>query len=145
MKKEFINYAEEIGLTAPFIEKVKDIFNFYSSTGLGEIVDIFITDYIAEDGTRRYESVWFFSEKYIMEAKNFLFEDDFDIAPFKRRVKYWNVKMLDYDFIKATEKSRLTLFISMDTGLVCKLKASKENCDYLNKIMRKYALGYLKE
>jgi len=80
-----------------------------------------------------------------MEAKQFITTDDFDITPIKNRIIRWVLKKQDYDFKKATEKSRLHLEFGMDTRLVCNLKASKENCDYLRDIILEYIKSNLKE
>lgn len=80
-----------------------------------------------------------------MEAKQFIKKDDFDITPIKNRILYWRIEKQDYDFKKATEKSRLYLEFTLDTGISGEFKASKENCDYLRDIILKYVLPNLKE
>lgn len=151
MKNEFIKYLKSIGITEALHERIKMIFGFYTSTNeyaaicRDEITDIFITDYIKEDGSREYANLWFFSPKYCMEAKLFITQDDFDIAPIRNRVVHWEIKKKDYDFKKATEKSRLYLGLSFDTGMKAEFKASKENCDYFRKIFLRYIVPNLKE
>jgi len=145
MKDEFITYLESIGITEPIRDRVETIHEFYRKTFSEEITGIFVSDYLKEDGTREYESLCFFSEKYFMEAKEFITKDDFDITPIKSRIYYWNIQKQDYDFEKATEKSRLNLGIAVDTGTRGSFKASKENCDYLKDIILKYVIPNLKE
>ena len=71
-----------------------------------------------------------------MEAKQFLTTFDFDMTPIKKRIEYWNIKMQKYDFNKATDLSRLHLIASIfNNTVIFTLKASKENCDYLKKII----------
>ena len=146
MREEFIEYLKSIGLAEALCERIETIYEFYNS-GIcpDEITGIFVTDYITGDGTREYENLWFFSEKYAMEAKQFIKEDDFDITPIKNRIQYWRIKKQDYDFKKATEKSRLYLIFALDTGVRGEFKASKENCDYLIDIILKYVLPNLKD
>lgn len=139
MKEEFIKYLESIGITGELTKKIGTVYEFYKEVFPNEtITDIFITDYIKEDGTREYESLWFFSENYLMEAKQFIIMDDFDITPVKNRIIYIELKKQNYDFKKATEKSRFNLSVRLDTGIVGEFKASKENCDYFKDIFRKY-------
>jgi len=145
MKEEFIKYLEDVGLTGPIRERAKTIYEFYREICPDEITGIFITDYMKEDGERVYENLWIFSEKYCMEAKQFITTDDFDITPIKNRIIYWVLKKQDYDFKKATEKSRVYLEFRMDTEISGELKASKKNCDYLRDTILEYIKSNLKE
>ena len=145
MKEEFIKYLKSIGLTETLCKRIETIYEFYRDLCPDEITGIFVTDYIIEDGSREYENLWFFSKKYAMEAKQFITKDDFDILPIKNRINYWTIQKWDYDFKKATEKSRLYLRFDQDTGKYGEFKASKENCDYLRDIILKYVLPNLKE
>ena len=145
MKKEFIKYLESIDVTKAHRKRVETIYKFYQEIYPDEITGIFITDYIKEDGSREYENLWFFSEKCCMEAKQFLPKDDFDITPIKKRVFYWTIQKQDYDFKKATKKSRLYLKLGLGTGIGGDFKAAKENCDHLKEIILKYVVLNLKE
>ena len=146
MKEDFKNYLSSIGVTAKVLsERIETIYQFYQSIGLDEITGIFLTDYILSDGTRLFESLWFFSENFAMEAKQFLVEDNFDMSLLHKRVHYWNIKKQNYDFKKATEKSRLYIGFILNTGAGSFLKASKENCDYLKEIFLKYFIPNLKK
>jgi hypothetical protein len=145
MKEELKKYLESIGITETLCKRVETIYEFYREIWLDEITDIFVTEYIKEDGAREYENLCFFSGKHVMEAKQFIKKDDFDITPIKNRIYYWRLQKQDYDFKKATEKSRLHLEVYLDTGVHGDFKASKENCDYLKDIILKYVLPNLKE
>ena len=145
MREEFIKYFDSIGITNALRKRIETIYEFYDEICPDEITGIFITDYMKEDGSREYENLWLFSEKYSMEAKQFITKDDFDITPIKKRIEYWNIQKHDYDFKKSTEKSRLHLIINIDIGIVGDFKASKENCDYLKEIILKYVALNLKE
>lgn len=145
MKEQFIKYLESIGITKVLSDKIENIYKFYQEVCPDQIKHIFVTDLIKEDGSREYENLWFFSERYCMEAKQFASNDDFDIAPINKRIVYLRVKKKDYDFNKFTEKSRLNLEIKMDTGVYGALKAAKNNCDYLRDIILEYVLPNFKE
>jgi len=144
MKKEFIIYLKSIDITDAHRERVETIYKFYQEICPDEITGIFITDYIEKDGSREYENLWFFSEKYYMEAKQFMAKDDFDVTPIKKRVSYWTIQKQDYDFKKATKKSRLYLKLGLGTGISGDFKAAKENCDHLKEIILKYVVLNLK-
>lgn len=145
MKEEFKKYLKDVDIIGAIRGRVERIYDFYREICPDEITGIFITDYIKEDGERVYEHLWFFSEKYCMEAKQFITTDDFDITPIKNRIIRWELKKQDYDFKKATEKSRLHLEFEMDTTIEGELKASKGNCDYLRDIILEYIKSNLKE
>ena len=145
MKEEFIKYLKSIGITATLCKRIETIHGFYREICPDEITGIFVTDYLKEDGARGYENIWFFSEKYCMEAKQFIKKDDFDMSPMKSRIEYWTIQKRDYNFKKAIEKSRLHLRFALDTGTDADFKASKENCDYLRDIILRYVVSNLKE
>ncbi len=57
MKEEFIEYLKSIGITAEeYLKRIETIMEVYSELCQGEIVDIFVDEYIKEDGTREYEA-----------------------------------------------------------------------------------------
>jgi len=146
MRKEFIRYLESIGVTKPIQERIETIYEAYVEICKDEMKDIFVTDYIKGDGQREYENVWFFSDNNCMEAKNFISRDDFDITPL-RGLFYVRFQKTDYDFKKASEKSRLLvtcLFGETTNAISGEFKASRENCDYLKNLTRKYLVTNLR-
>lgn len=147
MKKEFVDYLKSIGITTKALfERIEEICEFCSEICPDEIVDIFVDEHIKEDGTREYEDLSFFSDKYSVGARQFLTKDDFIIAPIKRRIYSYIIQKQDYDFKKATEKSRLKIQINLGPGGVSgNFKASKENCGFLRDIILKYIKPNLKE
>lgn len=145
MKEEFIRYLRSINIPVPLGENIQKAYEFYKETCPDEITGIFVTDYMKKDGTREYENLWFFSEKYCMEAKQFIIKQDFDITPIQKHVYRWSIKKRDYDFKEATDNSRLTLHFFLGNNIIGDLKASKENCDYLRNIFIKYIKPNLKD
>lgn len=146
MKQKFVDYLESIDIKeGVLLDRIELIYEFYSELCPDEIVDIFVTDYIDSEGKREYENLWFFSDRYTMEAKGFAMgKDNFDITPIKDRVKYYGIQKQDYDFKEATDKSRLYLNIGWDTEVSGDFKAAKENCDALRDIIFKYVKPNLK-
>lgn len=146
MKQEFVDYLESIGIKAgSLFDQIESIYEFYSEMCPDEIEDIFVTDYIDSEGKGEYENMWFFSGRYLMEAKGFAAgKDDFDIAPIKDRVERCAIQKQDYDFKEATDKSRLHLLFNLDTGAIADFKASKENCDALRDIILKHVKPNMK-
>ncbi len=134
---KFDEYLNGIGITTIILkDRVNLAYSLASQICPEEIEEVFVSDYIKDDGTREYESVWFFSKGYCMEALNFVTENRIDIVRIK--TKRIEVNLKDYDFEKATESSRLQLSIQLEEGLYAELKAAKENCDVLRDITIKY-------
>ena len=74
----------------------------------------------------------------MMEAKKFVSEDTFDLAPLGLGIRHWVVEKQDYDFQKAGNNSRLKLAASLVEGIRAELRASGSNCDHLRELFYKY-------
>ena len=144
MNENFIRYLKAIGLVGPLIDRISSVMDTCQQICPETLTDIFVSEYMKEDGTREYENLWFFSEGYCVEAKSFILTISLDCAPWKKMVVNLRVECKDYDFKKATEKSRLNATFAIraapPSGLVGILKASKENCDYMKDILNKYLI-----
>ena len=146
MNDEFKKYLTSIGIGKPVAERVEAAYQFYKNILEmvdDEVKDIFITDYIKKDNSREYENLWFFSEKYVMEAKLFINMDDFDFMP-SRGLKYLRIDKQNYDFKQATDQSRMSVEYGGQDMLSGELRASKENCDRLRYITIKYLMPIIK-
>ncbi|MGD9578918.1 MAG: hypothetical protein AB7Y74_11750 [Syntrophorhabdus sp.] len=141
MKNEWKTYLETIGIQGIFLKRVGEVINFYQEFYPDQIEDIFVTEYFDKEENRQYESVWLFSMQFAMEAKQFLVADDFDSTPLQRQVKYWTIKKTEFDFRDASIKSRMHLQFELLSGISGNLKASRENCNFLMNIFRKYILS----
>lgn len=140
MRKEFSDYLAKIGAPPILVARVDSILDFYSDILHIPVDDIFVSEYIKQDNTREYENFWMFNATSMMEAKQFLVKDDFDLMPFKRRIKYWRVEKSDYDFRTSKDSSRLHLEINIEHLGNGDFKASRENCDYLRDVLVKYLI-----
>lgn len=146
MKDEFIKYLNIIGITTESLHnRIEQIYKECLEVCPEEIVDIFVEEYIKDDGSREIENVDFFSENYQFSANQFLTNDNYNLVRIKKRVLIVKIQKQNYDFIKATQKSRLNLIVTIDGGLIGDFKASKENCDYLKDILLKYFKPNLKD
>jgi len=144
MKKEFIEYLNQIGLTNPFQQRVEEIFEFYENLlSFDTIENIFISEYVDEEKKRQYESLWLFSSTKCYEAKRFLEKDkdDFDCTLFVDKITRWQIEKKNYDFKNdALSESRFTLNFSLLHSIKGILKASYNNCPFLKNIFLKYIL-----
>jgi hypothetical protein len=144
MNREFVDYLKAIGMSEILVKRVETLCDFCRKNCPDEIKDILVTEFLKEDGVREYQSLWFFTERFVMEAKNFISLDDIDMMLLHKRVSYWQIKKQDYDFETTTDKSRLYIAVSVENmNIGCDFKASKENCEYLKRIFRKYIMSNL--
>jgi hypothetical protein len=143
MKKEFAEYLHNLGMAEPLLQRTEAILNFYSDLLPGEIEDIFVSEYVKDDGTRSFETFWIFTNEHICEAKNFLDVDNFDIARLVT-ITHFILEKKDYDMRNSTASSRMKAMLAFHSiGLNATLKASAENCDRLAQIIRKHAVPRL--
>jgi hypothetical protein len=146
MKGKFIDYLKSLGMTEIFQSKVSSVYDFFEQVCPEPIADIFVNDYVKEDGSREYPDLFFFSKTYCMSADEFITKDDFDMVALRKKLIYWNIEKRDYDFKRATEKSRLRLQVTLEQGeLETQFRASRDNCDYLKKIFHTYIVPNLIE
>lgn len=78
MKKEFVEYLKSIGITSEvYLKRIETLMEIHLDLCQDEIEDIFVDEYIKEDGTREYEDITFYSEQYNFGAIQFLTNNDF--------------------------------------------------------------------
>jgi len=143
---KFLRYLKLIGMSSDtLIGEVDKAQDHCQRICPGEFKDIFVDDYIGQDGRRVYESVTFFAHPYSISAELFTGEQKYGLGNITNRRFYLTFDSKDYDFEKATEKSRLSVeWLDVSTGeQVGYLKGTKENCDALMKILKEYFFRYL--
>jgi len=143
MKEEFKKYLATIGLTAPTaLARVEDAYRVCSHLCPEDIGDIFVEDYVTEDGTRVYEHLEFFSPHFVMDVKNFLSAPDYSVGGMGNGIFALRVRASEYDFQKASDKSRLVMDLALRAAgtpqNVWTFKAARENCDSLWALAIKY-------
>lgn len=140
MKKDFITYLESIGITSALTARVEEIYNIYSKVFGNELEEIFVSEYLNQDGSRVYENLWFFNGNFCFEAKFFLTTDDLDSDKICRGITNYTIKKNDYDMVGnvTSDKSRMLLTFGFAYNRYGEMKASKENCKKLLEIFLKY-------
>jgi hypothetical protein len=142
----FTQYMAAIGLSSTLAGRADHAYELCAKVCPEKIEQIFVNDYIDQEGARVFQSIYFFSTNYIMEAKGFVSAENYDLTAIEIPLKYLNWEAKDFDFTKATEKSRLTFYTyAQQSGIMVSLKASKENCDYLWELIRTYFLPRAKK
>ena len=61
MDNEMLNgYLSSIGITGTMAARVQSIHDFYTEIPGVTVDDVFVSEYVSGDGSREYESLWFF-------------------------------------------------------------------------------------
>jgi len=140
-RNDFAKYLVEIGMSGTLIERVQEIYTFYKSVSPEELDDIFVTNIIKEDGSNEWTNLWFFTKTHMMEAKNFITHDNFDMVSYAGRIRRWELEKTKFDFEQAADASRLHMHFFFTPGHEGHLYAARKNCEYLVSIFRKYILS----
>ena len=141
MKHEFLDYLKSLSMPDAYLERTTSVIEQIERLFTLNTDDLFITDYIKDDGERVFESLWLFDGGLLVEAKNFLKQEDFDLIRLKSNVAYLRVMSSNFNFAKATNKSRLNIefnFRDGSTGLSAQMRASRENCVKLLGLLQTY-------
>jgi hypothetical protein len=138
--EHFNTYLEDIKAPTPVTDRVEDYYNAYNkflklSEADDEIKDVFVTDVVKEDG-RVFENLWFFCDKFCLEAKHFLKEnrERMDMTRLKGAVVYWEIAKENFDFAETSAESRFCLFVKFQDRINGMFKASGKNCFYLYEV-----------
>jgi hypothetical protein len=144
MKNEFLEYFKSIGIREPVFPRIETIMEYFSRLLPDEeVMDVYISDYVELDGARKYEDLRLIGKERSLIATDFMSKDEFHIAKNMGRVVTLKIEAKDYDFRRATDKSRLHVWKFYPYQALGEYKASMNNCDYLMRICEKYLLPYL--
>lgn len=138
MIPKFQKYLKDIGVTKPIQDKVEHFYCLCRDMHFGKLFDIFIDDYLTEDRTRKYMDLSFFSQKFNFSVPHFLTEDKIHIATHQVWCDHIAIKVDNYDFKKANDKSLMIVQIFREINPTGFYKASQKNCEYLVQILKKY-------
>ena len=141
MNERFESYLDSIGLSASILKEcVERTYKYSSKLCPEKIEDLFVNDFIKEDKSREYSSLWFFSKCYLMEVRNFrnANEYDIDIARIADWLSYYRISFKDYDLVESSETSSMKVECSNSDGIGFVLQASRENCNKLTSIIETY-------
>jgi hypothetical protein len=139
MKEAMLEYFKTLGMTEPILKRVEVIYNYAKLLAQGEEPDdVRVNEYVQDDGSRIYEDVIFYFKQIGVGGRDFLHTDHILISGLEKDVVSIDIESKDYDFKKATDKSRLNIEVYYPTARSI-WKASKENCDHAMYIYNKYA------
>ena len=134
-------YLKEVGAPEPLIEKSRKMLEIAKKICPENIDDHFISESYMKNGERVFESLWFFSRKFMLESKRMMSKlTNIDIMCHFMNIDSYEIKWLEYDPTspeKETENSRLS--IEGILGILrLEMKASGSNCPKLWAIIGKY-------
>lgn len=145
MNESFNEYLKKMGLVSEScLKKLNDILEFASRLVPEPIEDVFISQSNEENKKiTEWDSLWFFSKKYCLEARQFLVHNDFELYHLEG---LRNVRLI----LENCELSKLSTQPSADPpatlvvefnpsrGGRCQLYAYGQNCEKLSSLVFKF-------
>jgi hypothetical protein len=138
VREEWNSYLDKVQATDVVRTSLIPIYRVAVTMSPVELTDIFLTDYVTDEGQRIFENAWFFGETYCLEAKSFLTESNCDLVNLKGVVGWFRYDWSDFDFEAPEGKSRLKLTWNSTARFSGQLRATRENCLPLLKIGETY-------
>lgn len=131
-------YVRSIDGSDVLLEKVNKVKNLADTICPEKVDDLFISEYRRSNGERIIESLYFFSERHLMESKNLMSaEIRLDILFYYGYIDYFEITAKDYDFSKASENSTLKVEGYVGNAAFV-FNATGGNCDKLWEIVNTY-------
>lgn len=132
------SYIKNIGGSTVLIAKVKEIKKLADQICPEKIVAFHLSEFKKTNGERKFESVFFFSEKFILESHNILTDElNIDIALIKGYIDFYKIELKDYNYVKAVEASKMQIMGQLGNAIIL-MKATGNNCDNLWKIIHEF-------
>lgn len=132
MKIELLDYIKKFQeSTSVLEEQVGNALDFAEKIAPEEIEHFLITEYKDSKGMRTFESLFFFTRKYLIEFRRILSEGiRVDMTCFFLSIDLCNIASTDYNFTSGEEDSKLNIEASIN-NIFFELKATHWNCDRL--------------
>lgn len=138
MKDEFNEYLKSLGATDVVLKRSEKVLELYSQLITDfDASKIFVSEDLNQDKKRVWRSLIIFTDRYMLEAKNFLSETDLDITYVIKSIDYMRMRFKDYDPGQpATIESRFRVDGYFVSEIDFELRASDKNCERLWQIYR---------
>lgn len=132
-------YLENVGLRSPLVERGVDIVDKWESLYGARPIDIVVDDERDESNARVYKDLWglypdFVVEQYTWTAGNFRG----DVVSLESGIVRFEYTVRDYNFVEATDASRMTLEVDFQARVAGTVNVSGANCDHLLRLYREY-------
>jgi len=136
MEQRFRDYLTKIEISEPIISRIDEIINLYHNISDEAFQKIIVSEFINTDLAHIYESLWLFSDNYIMEAKAFIKINNFDITPYRKQIYYAFIEEENFDFLKGSNNSKILLHLSTTNRIKGEIKGTGANCAYIYDIYK---------
>lgn len=147
MNKKFLAYLNSLQASDVVINRVGNLAEIYKQVSPDRILEIFISNIINKSGDQELGNLWFLTNRYLMEAKEFLLRDNIDIATISNRIVYVEISSVKFDYISAIAESRLFIEVRSDVSFDLRnvFRAAGSNCNKLWYLYQKYIKPNLKD
>jgi hypothetical protein len=125
-----------LGMAEPFRNRIRDVVEWFAALAGEPLVEMFISDYLEQNGERRFGTVVLFGATTLLEVQNLEVSPPIWITSTAPSFTIVEMHHTDYNFMQAKAGSRLSgmcMWPGRDFGL--DLKASGENCDRLKRLI----------
>jgi len=136
MDQKHLDYLTSIEITEPIILRIDEIISLYRNITDEAINKIIVSEFITTDLAHIFESLWLFTDKFIMEAKGFIIKNNFDITPYNKQIYYAYIEEENFDFNRGSNNSKILLHFSTTNRITGELKGSGKNCAYIYEIYK---------
>jgi hypothetical protein len=97
--------------------------------------DAFLSETVDDAGQRIWGSLWLFSRKHMLEARNVATSANYDVAVVTECI-YARFELKNFDWENATHESRMFVRLQLPTTIAAKVQASGKNCERLARIVK---------
>ena len=145
MKEDFNQYLNILGIDSVLIRKrIEELIIMIKNLHSEEIIDIIIGEYINKEGESEIIGLGIYSENFVSIFGNFLHDNEFALFNHKKPLESIRFITENYDFLEATQDSKLGVTFLFRKGEGFAGRASGTNCDYLKTIIYKYFIRSLR-
>lgn len=137
MNAQLVRYLSDLGAPEALQARVAELVASYEAVLEEEMGAWFVSEYIDEQDQRTFESLWLFTETFLMEAELLGAEEDhFDFVPFKGGIRRLAVEKRSFDLQEPTSASRMTVETWLEDRRYAVMRASGDNCAALLEILK---------
>src|SRR5690242_2310304 len=112
MDESMMAYLQAIGVPTAIGNRVSELLEAFEFLCPETITRIFITDIVDKDtGEWQKDSLWGFSDTYLLEAREMTIKQDLDISPFVSSISYLG---LEYKDLKLGAYQQPTAWMSVE-------------------------------
>ncbi len=140
MTDDFLEYCGSVGMGNSLKQQVSEFHDqLVSFVPAQPIEDIFIGEYVTNDGTRQDDTLHFFTNSNVFEIENFVSKPKIWIV--KYGPSYLEMSKEDFDLSDPIAGSRLNIRVEWEgQHFELNMRASGENCSKLLDVVRRHIL-----